>query len=61
MKRVIKVGGSVAGYVWDFAGNLNVVRHVLDPLKAFNPDLPQVPGTESSRIKLSLGYSKPLG
>jgi SAM-dependent methyltransferase len=51
MKRVTKVGGSVAGYVWDFAGDLSVTRHVLDPLNALNPHLPPIPGKESSRIE----------
>jgi SAM-dependent methyltransferase len=51
MKRVVKAGGYVAGYVWDFAGDLVVVRHMSDALREINPNLPPIPGTESSRIE----------
>ena len=51
MKRVVKAGGLIAGYVWDFTGDLVVVRHIVGPLRALNRNLPQVPGAESSRIE----------
>jgi SAM-dependent methyltransferase len=51
MKRVVKAGGYVAGYVWDFAGDLSVIRHIWGTVREINPNLPPVPGIESSRIE----------
>jgi SAM-dependent methyltransferase len=50
MKRVVKGAGWVAGYVWDFAGDLGVTRHMIDAVREINTNLPPIPGTESSRI-----------
>ena len=51
MRRVVKPAGLVAGYVWDFTGDLNVARHIQIPLRKLNPNLPKVIGADSSRLE----------
>jgi len=38
MARVVRPGGTVAVYVWDFAGGLNITQHLSDVLAAVAPD-----------------------
>jgi len=51
MKRVVRPGGLIAGYVWDFLGELNVARHVQTPLRQINPSLPKVTGADNTRME----------
>ena len=50
MRRVVRPGGCVAGYVWDFCGPLSVTRHVANVLRAIKADVAPVPGVKSTRI-----------
>jgi ubiquinone/menaquinone biosynthesis C-methylase UbiE len=38
MVRVVRSGGTVAAYVWDFAGRRNVTQHLSDAIAAVSPD-----------------------
>lgn len=38
MARVTRSGGSVAAYVWDYAGGMQMLRHFWDAAVAVNPD-----------------------
>jgi SAM-dependent methyltransferase len=51
MKRVVKLGGCVGGYVWDFTGELGAARHIFAALHDANAAVPPIPGAESSRIE----------
>jgi ubiquinone/menaquinone biosynthesis C-methylase UbiE len=51
LKRVVRPGGLIAGYVWDFLGDLSITRHVQTPLRQFNPNLPKVTGADVSRME----------
>lgn len=37
MRRVVKGGGTVAGYVWDYAGEMQLMRHFWDAAVALDP------------------------
>ncbi len=37
MTRVARVGGTVAAYVWDYAGDMQPIRYFLDAVEALNP------------------------
>ncbi len=51
MRRVIRPGGCVAAYVWDFTGDLSVTRHMTDALRAIAADIAPIPGVKSTRIE----------
>jgi SAM-dependent methyltransferase len=38
MARVVKPGGSVAAYVWDYAGKMQLLRHFWNAAAALDPD-----------------------
>jgi SAM-dependent methyltransferase len=38
MKRLARVGGTVAAYVWDYAGRMELMRHFWDAAVELNPD-----------------------
>jgi ubiquinone/menaquinone biosynthesis C-methylase UbiE len=38
MGRVVRPGGTVAIYVWDFAGRLNITQHLNDAIASIAPD-----------------------
>jgi len=38
MKRVLKTGGTIAAYVWDYSGQMEFLRHFWDAVAAINPD-----------------------
>jgi SAM-dependent methyltransferase len=38
MARVTKPGGSVAAYVWDYAGGMQMIRHFWDAVIAVSPN-----------------------
>jgi SAM-dependent methyltransferase len=38
MARVVKPGGSVAAYVWDYAGKMQLMRHFWNAATALDPD-----------------------
>jgi ubiquinone/menaquinone biosynthesis C-methylase UbiE len=38
MVRVVRPGGSVAAYVWDFAGRRNITQHLNDAIASIAPD-----------------------
>lgn len=38
MSRVVRPGGTVAAYVWDFAGRRNISQHLWDAIPAVIPD-----------------------
>jgi SAM-dependent methyltransferase len=37
MRRVVRPGGTVAGYVWDYAGRMQLLRHFWDAAGALDP------------------------
>jgi len=37
MKRVVRFGGTVAAYVWDYAGKMELMRHFWDAAAALDP------------------------
>jgi SAM-dependent methyltransferase len=37
MRRVVRPGGTVAGYVWDYAGKMQMTRHFWDAAVALDP------------------------
>ena len=38
MARVVRPGGSVAAYVWDYAGKMQLMRHLWNAATALDPD-----------------------
>ena len=38
MKRATRPGGTVAAYVWDYAGEMQMMRHFWDAAVSLNPD-----------------------
>jgi SAM-dependent methyltransferase len=38
MRRVVRPGGTVAAYVWDYAGRMELMRHFWDSAIALDPD-----------------------
>ena len=38
MARVTKPGGTVAAYVWDYSGGMQMIRHFWEAVTAVNPD-----------------------
>jgi ubiquinone/menaquinone biosynthesis C-methylase UbiE len=50
MRRVARAGGVVAGYVWDFTAELSPSGPLRRGMRQVGADVPQVPGTEDSRI-----------
>jgi len=50
MRRVTRVGGSVAAYVWDFAEELSPSGPLRRAMRRLGIDVPAVPGTTESRI-----------
>jgi ubiquinone/menaquinone biosynthesis C-methylase UbiE len=51
MRRVVRPGGCIAAYVWDFTGPLSVNRHVADVLRAIKADVAPIPGVKSTRME----------
>src|SRR5262245_25259813 len=51
MRRVTRVGGSVAAYVWDFAEELSPSGPLRRAMRRLGIDVPAVPGTTGSRIE----------
>ncbi|MGO9944747.1 MAG: class I SAM-dependent methyltransferase [Rhodoblastus sp.] len=51
MRRVVRPGGCVAGYVWDFTGDLSVTRHMTDALRSIEAHIAPMPGVKSTRIE----------
>lgn len=51
MRRVVRPGGCVAAYVWDFTGELSVTRHMMDALRAIEARIAPIPGAKSSRVE----------
>jgi SAM-dependent methyltransferase len=50
MRRVVRPGGCVAGYVWDFTGPLSVTRHVTAALRAVDAKAAPVPGVKLTTL-----------
>ena len=42
MCRVVRPGGIVAVYVWDFAGRLNITQHLTEAIASISPDAERV-------------------
>ncbi|PWS35458.1 SAM-dependent methyltransferase [Falsiroseomonas bella] len=38
MARLVRPGGTVALYVWDYAGQMQIMRHFFDAARAIDPD-----------------------
>jgi ubiquinone/menaquinone biosynthesis C-methylase UbiE len=51
MRRVVKRGGTVAGYMWDFIGGGLTQWPFRKSLEAIGIDLPMLPGYENSRME----------
>jgi ubiquinone/menaquinone biosynthesis C-methylase UbiE len=49
MRRVVRAGGMVAGYVWDFAKELSPSGPLRRALRRLDVEVPATPGTEVSR------------
>jgi len=50
MRRVARAGGTVAGYVWDFAAELSPSGPLRRGMRQFGADVPKLPGTRDSSI-----------
>jgi SAM-dependent methyltransferase len=50
MMRVVKPGGVVGVYVWDFDGKMQMLRHFWDSVEALDP------GTEESNLNANFHY-----
>jgi SAM-dependent methyltransferase len=51
MRRVARAGGSVAGYVWDFAGERSVMSPIRLAMQQIGTSLPPTPGAEDSTLE----------
>lgn len=51
MRRVLRPGGRLAAYVWDFTGDLSIMRFFARALRAINADIPPIPGVKSTRME----------
>lgn len=51
MRRVARIGGLVAAYVWDFAEELSPSGPLRKAMRRFGVEAPPVPGTESSGLR----------
>lgn len=49
MKRVVAPGGTVASYIWDFAGGRAIQGPLIKAIKDLGIDVPSVPGGRFSR------------
>ena len=52
MASVTRPGGSVAAYVWDYAGGMQMLRHFWDAAVAVSPDDAKL--DQAERIRLCL-------
>jgi SAM-dependent methyltransferase len=50
MKRAVKPGGTIAVYVWDYAGGMEMLRYFWDAAIALNPDAAEL--DEGSRFPI---------
>lgn len=50
MRRVACAGGSVAGYIWDFANERSPSGPLRLGMKSFGMDVPDIPGTQASGL-----------
>jgi ubiquinone/menaquinone biosynthesis C-methylase UbiE len=50
MRRVVRAGGMVAGYVWDFAPELSPSGPLRRGMRRFGIDIPELPGTRDATI-----------
>jgi ubiquinone/menaquinone biosynthesis C-methylase UbiE len=51
MRRVARPGGTVAGYVWDFAAGRGTAWPLVRGMREIGVEVPRVPGTEDSSIE----------
>jgi len=51
MRRVVRTGGLVAGYVWDFAQDLSPSGPLRKAMRHMGLQVPEVPGTQTSRLE----------
>jgi SAM-dependent methyltransferase len=51
MRRVARVGGLVAGYVWDFAEELSPSGPLRQVMRRLGAEMPAIPGTGISRLE----------
>jgi ubiquinone/menaquinone biosynthesis C-methylase UbiE len=50
MRRVVRAGGVVAGFVWDFAEERSPSGPLRSAMRRLGVEVPSVPGTEASRM-----------
>ena len=58
MSRVVKPGGTVATYIWDFFGRGFPQHPLVEALKAMNAEPPRLPTIENSRSEALTGFFK---
>lgn len=51
MARVVNAAGTVAAYVWDFEGRMNISQHIWQSIAATDPDAPILAGN-AARIEI---------
>jgi ubiquinone/menaquinone biosynthesis C-methylase UbiE len=61
MRRVARPGGVVAGYVWDFAAEMSPSWPLRLGMRKIGAPVPQVPGTEESRLEALYGLFERAG
>jgi SAM-dependent methyltransferase len=61
MKRVVKPGGTVAAYMWDFAGGGFTLRPLNEALTGMGVNLPLTPGQMNSRREALLMFFETAG
>jgi ubiquinone/menaquinone biosynthesis C-methylase UbiE len=61
MRRVTRVGGIVAAYVWDFAEELSPSGPLRRAMRRFGAQVPQIPGANESHIESLRGLFQQTG
>lgn len=61
MRRVTRVGGTVAAYVWDFAQELSPSGPLRRAMRRSGGDVPAIPGTSESQIDSLKGLFQQTG
>jgi ubiquinone/menaquinone biosynthesis C-methylase UbiE len=56
MKRVVKPGGTIGTYVWDFLGNASPPQPLRMAVEAMGYSLPPMPGHRNSQLENLKGY-----
>jgi ubiquinone/menaquinone biosynthesis C-methylase UbiE len=56
MKRVVKPGGTIGTYVWDFLGNASPPQPLRTAVEAMGYPVPPMPGHHNSQLEKLRGY-----